>query len=261
MTPVLKTCHLLWLYALTFRLSAQNSYLKAMKLQRSYLADFASLLFPKLCCACGESLMGSEKLICTDCLYNLPYTHFHQQPDNIVARQFWGRLPISNAYAMLYFTKGGKVQQLMHHFKYQNMPHIGHMLGQMTGHQLILNDGFKQIDAIIPVPLHKSKLRKRGYNQSECFANGVAEILKAPVITDNLLRKSKTETQTHKSRFERAENMQNVFTLTDARALANQHLLLVDDVVTTGSTLEACGIALQDIPGVKLSIATIAYAE
>lgn len=232
-----------------------------MKLQRSYLADFVSLLFPQLCCACGESLVSGEALICTSCIYNLPYTNFHQQSDNIVAQQFWGRLPINNAYAMLYFTKGGKVQQLMHQFKYQNRPLIGNMLGQMAGRQLISSNAFKQVDAIIPVPLHKSKLRKRGYNQSECFAKGLAEVLKTPVITDNLVRKIKTETQTHKSRFERAKNMQHVFTLNNAGALAHQHILLVDDVVTTGATLEACSLALQIAPGIKLSIATIAYAE
>ena len=232
-----------------------------MNLQRSYLADFVSLLFPELCYACGDSLIGDEELICTNCIYNLPYTNFHQQADNIVARQFWGKLPVAHAFALFYFTKGGKVQELMHQFKYKNIPLIGNKLGQIAGRQLIQTDGFKQIDAIIPVPLHKSRLRKRGYNQSACFAEGLAGILNVPVITDNLVRKHATETQTHKSRFERAVNMEDVFTLHNATALAGKHVLLVDDVITTGSTLEACGTALLAAPGLSLSIATIAYAE
>lgn len=232
-----------------------------MKLQRSYLADFVSLLFPELCHACGSSLISGEELICTSCIYNLPYTNFHQQADNIVARQFWGKMPVSNTYALFYFSKGGKVQQLMHQFKYKNTPLIGNKLGQMAGAQLLQNPHYKKYDAIIPVPLHKSRLRKRGYNQSACFANGLAAVLNAPVLINNLVRKNATETQTHKSRFERAVNMQDVFVITDAAALADKHILLVDDVVTTGSTVEACGIALLTAPGLQLSIATIAYAE
>jgi len=232
-----------------------------MKLQRSYLADFVSLLFPELCYACGNNLIGDEELICTDCIYNLPYTNFQQQPDNIVARQFWGKLPVDGAFALFYFTKGGKVQELMHQFKYKNIPLIGNKLGQIAGRQLMQAEGFKQIDAIIPVPLHKSRLRKRGYNQSACFAEGLAEILNTPVITDNLLRKHATETQTHKSRFERAVNMQDVFIVNNPAALAGKHILLVDDVITTGSTLEACGAALLTVPHLRLSITTIAYAE
>lgn len=232
-----------------------------MKLQRSYLADFVSLLFPELCYACGDSLIGDEELICTDCIYNLPYTNFHQQPDNIVARQFWGKLPVDNAFALFYFTKGGKVQELMHQFKYKNIPLIGNKLGQIAGRQLIQTEGFKQINAIIPVPLHKSRLRKRGYNQSACFAEGVAEILNVPVITNNLVRKHATETQTHKSRFERAVNMQDVFIVNNPNELDGKHILLVDDVITTGSTLESCGIALLTVHDLRLSIATIACAE
>lgn len=226
-----------------------------------YFADFVSLLFPQLCHACGDSLVGAEDLICTHCIYNLPYTNFHQQPDNIVARQFWGKINTEAAYAMFYFTKGGKVQQLMHQFKYKNTPLIGNKLGGMAGGQLMDAPRFKNIDFIIPVPLHKSRLRKRGYNQSACFAEGLAQKLNAQVVTDNLVRIKATETQTHKSRFERSVNMQDVFVVNKPEQLADKNVLLVDDVVTTGATLEACGTALLSVPGLKLSIATIAYAE
>jgi ComF family protein len=228
---------------------------------RSYFADFVALIFPQLCHACGESLVAHEDLICTDCLYNLPYTNFHQQPDNIVAQQFWGKVKVDNAYALFYFTKGGKVQQLMHHLKYNNTPQIGNKLGNMAGAQLVQSTHLKNIDGIIPVPLHKSRLRKRGYNQSACFAEGLAETLGTQVVIDNLIRTKATATQTHKSRFERSVNMQEVFAVANAAALANKHILLVDDVVTTGATLEACAAALLTVPGLKLSIATIAYAE
>lgn len=232
-----------------------------MNLQRSYLSDFVSLLFPELCAACRESLLANEHLICTACVYNLPYTNFHLQPDNIVARQFWGKIPLEAAYALFYFNKGGKIQNLMHQFKYKGVKQIGNVLGRLAGEQLIKNDIFSNVDFIIPVPLHKKRLQQRGYNQSACFADGLAEKLNALPEFDNLVRSKATETQTHKSRFERFENMLEVFSVKDPGKLINKHVLLVDDVVTTGSTLEACGACLLKIPGLKLSIATIAYAE
>ncbi|WP_259068453.1 ComF family protein [Mucilaginibacter sp. X4EP1] len=232
-----------------------------MNLQRSYLSDFVSLLFPELCAACRESLLANEHLICTACIYNLPYTNFHLQADNIVARQFWGKIPLEAAYALFYFNKGGKIQNLMHQFKYKGVKQIGNLLGSLAGEQLVKNDIFSNVDFIIPVPLHKKRLQQRGYNQSACFAEGLAEKLNALAEIDNLVRSKATETQTHKSRFERFENMLEVFSVKAPGKLINKHVLLVDDVVTTGSTLEACGACLLKIPGLKLSIATIAYAE
>jgi ComF family protein len=232
-----------------------------MKLQGAYLADFVSLLFPELCNACGESLVNGEKLICTDCLYHLPFTEFHLKPDNMVAQQFWGKINLEAAYAMCYFTKGGKMQHLMHQFKYKGIQKIGDMLGNMAGKQLVENPIFSNADVIIPVPLHQSRLRKRGYNQSACFAAGLSKKLNIPVDENNLVRVRATETQTHRSRFLRFENMKEVFTLKYPESLVNKHVLLVDDVVTTGSTLEACGAELLKVEGLKLSIATIACAE
>ena len=232
-----------------------------MKLQTGYLADFVSLLFPELCQACSANLVAGEKLICTDCRYNLPFTNFHLKPDNLVAQQFWGKIHIEAGYAMCYFTKGGKLQHLMHQFKYRGVKKIGNLLGNIAGSQLMQSPVFKTVDLIIPVPLHKSRLRKRGYNQATCFAEGIAEKLNVPVIENTLVRERATETQTHRSRFSRFENMQEAFTIKNPEALKNQHILLVDDVTTTGSTLEACGSQLLKIEGLKLSIATIAYAE
>ncbi|MGZ3749913.1 MAG: ComF family protein [Mucilaginibacter sp.] len=232
-----------------------------MKLKTGYLADFVSLLFPELCQACGESLTAGEDLLCTDCRYHLPFTDFHLKPDNMVAQQFWGKINLEAAYAMCYFTKGGKMQQLMHQFKYRGIKKIGNLLGNIAGGQLAKSTAFNSVDLIIPVPLHKSRLRKRGYNQSTCFAEGLSQKLGAAVMENNLVRTRSTETQTHKSRFSRFENMQQVFVIQNPEALVNKHVLLVDDVVTTGSTLEACGAELLKIQGLKLSIATIACAE
>jgi len=232
-----------------------------MKVLRGYLADFISLLFPELCPACQASLVANERIICSDCSYNLPYTNFHLQADNTVARQFYGKINVEAAYALYYFTKGGKVQNLMHHFKYMGMQQIGNLLGNMAGAQLTENPVFNTVDLIIPVPLHKSRLKERGYNQSTCFAKGLAQKLNAIVEDNNLQRVVATATQTHKSRFARFENMQEVFVVKQPEKLINKHVLLVDDIVTTGSTLEACGIELLKIPGLKLSIATIAYAQ
>jgi len=149
----------------------------------------------------------------------------------------------------------------MHQFKYKGVKQIGNLLGRIAGEQLIKNDIFSTVDFIIPVPLHKKRMQQRGYNQSACFAEGLAEKLNASAEIYNLVRSKATETQTHKSRFERFENMLEVFSVEDSDKLINKHILLVDDVITTGSTLEACGACLLKIPGLKLSIATIAYAE
>jgi ComF family protein len=232
-----------------------------MNFNRGYLADFLSLLFPQLCEACNEKLSGQEKLICTNCLYNLPYTNFHQQTDHIVAQQFWGKIKLEGSYALFYFTKGGNVQRLIHHLKYKNKPQIGNMIGQIAGSRLAGNELFKTVDIIIPVPLHLSRMRKRGYNQSERFAQGLAEKLNAIVSIKNLVRTKATETQTKKSRYSRFENVSSVFAINNPEALAGKHILLVDDIMTTGSTLESCGNILLEIDGLRLSIATIAYAE
>ena len=231
-----------------------------MNLRTSYLADFVNLLFPRLCQACRANLLGTESLICTACLYNLPFTNFHNQPDNMVARQFWGKIELQYAYALLYFEKGGKVQHLMHQFKYQGMQKIGNKLGEISGLQLLQNIQLQQVDYIIPVPLHKSRLRERGYNQSANFAHGLAGKLMAQVEENNLIRTVKTATQTHKSRFARFENMQQVFAVKHPERMQGKHVLLVDDIITTGSTLEACAQELLKIPGLQLSIAAMAYA-
>lgn len=225
------------------------------------VSDVMELLFPELCNACGTNLYYGEKEICIQCLRDLPFTDFHLHTQNVVAKQLWGRLPDTNAMAMLYFRKGTKVQNLMHSLKYKGKTDVGIKLGSMIGERLKSSNNYNNIDLIIPVPLHLSKERFRGYNQSKTIADGIAEILEVAVSTSHLLREKPTETQTKKSRYTRYENMQSVFNVINFEELKNLHILLVDDVITTGATLEACGNALLNVGIKKLSIAAIAFAE
>lgn len=223
--------------------------------------DIVGLLFPNLCSGCGLSLYAGEKAICMHCLYDLPYTDFHLHSDNRVAKQLWSRLPFEAAMAMLYFKKGTKIQNLIHNLKYNGKTEIGYKLGNLLGQKLLLSEQYKAIDFIIPVPLHPKRERTRGYNQSVCIADGLAEVLGVPVQKTLLIRKKITETQTRKSRFIRYENMLSVFELLEAEQLQHKHVLLVDDVITTGATLEACGNALLNGGIKKISIASVAFAQ
>jgi len=232
-----------------------------MKEILSYFIDLIALFFPELCAACGRSLYRYEKIICTTCIYHLPHTNFHDDPENKMARQLWGRFPFVQAIAFLYFRKGNRIQNLMHQLKYKKSPETGIRLGELYAYELKRSTTFKPADLIIPVPLHPAKFKKRGYNQSECIANGLSSILAIPVSTTNLVRLENTETQTKKSRYARYENLINAFHILDESEFINKHVMLIDDVMTTGATLEACSILLQKIKGVEISICTIAYAE
>ena len=228
---------------------------------KNYFHDLLSLFFPELCTACGKNLFKNEVVICTTCIYNLPKTDFHLDDENRVARQLWGRFPFVQAISYLFFQKGGKVQSLMHQLKYNNSPQTGFRMGELYGYELKRSVSFKQPDLIIPVPLHSKRLKKRGYNQSEHIANGLGSILNVQVIVNNLQRFEATDTQTKKNRFARYENLKGAFQIKNPVEFISKHILLVDDVVTTGATLEACSLELLKINGVSISIATIAFAE
>lgn len=227
---------------------------------KDYLQDFISLFFPRVCMACGNTLYKHEHMICFSCQYHLPKTNFHLLEDNPVARQFWGKINFSAAASCYYFNKGGKVQHLVHQLKYKGYKEVGSHIGTIYGHDLKNSPLFSTIDAIIPVPLHPRKEARRGYNQAEWFAIGLAESMQAELDVTTLLRVQASETQTRKTRFRRWENVKEIFQLMDAERQAGKHVLLVDDVITTGSTLEAAGHELMKIPGVKVSVASIACA-
>jgi ComF family protein len=225
------------------------------------LNDFISLIFPQVCVSCGKSLYKNEQNICTYCIYHLPKTDFHLDNDNPIAKIFWGRTNIHSAGAFYGFNKGGKVQHLIHQLKYKGRKEIGFTVGKLYGFDLKQHENFNTVDVVIPVPLHPKKEKKRGYNQSESFAQGLATVLDAESNFTTLFRTYESETQTRKSRFSRWKNVETIFQLKNGESLAGKHILLVDDVITTGATLEACAQTLQQIPDIKISIATIAYAS
>lgn len=223
-----------------------------------YIDDLISLFYPRICLACGNTLFRHEDTICTYCLFHLPKTNFHKDDDNPVSRIFWGRVPLASATAYYHFGKGGKVQHLIHQLKYKGHQEIGVYIGKLYGLELMESPFFSGIDTVIPVPLHKSKQRKRGYNQSEQFAIGLSASMLAELDVHSLYRTFASETQTRKSRFNRWENVKEIFALRDEMNLKDKHILLVDDVITTGATIEACAAMLLKIPGVRVSVAAIA---
>jgi len=231
-----------------------------MRLTSSYLEDFLSLFFPELCASCGKNLFKNEVVICTNCLYNLPCTNFHLDRENQAARQLYGRIVFENAASFLYFKKGSKVQNLLHQLKYNHRPEVGVKLGELYGRELKKHELYAEADMIIPVPLHPAKIRRRGYNQSECFAAGLSAVLNIPVNNSILSRSVSTVSQTKKSRFERYENMKGAFSIRNSELLKEKHVLLVDDVLTTGSTLEGCAACLETGMPKKISILTLAFA-
>ena len=222
--------------------------------------DLLWLVYPQLCAACERPLNASDECICTFCRFHLPRTSFHLEADNPVARHFWGKVKIEAAASFLNFTKGEKVQHLIHQLKYKNRKDVGVFAGGLYGYDLKKSKIFSDADLIIPVPLHPDKERKRGYNQSACFAEGLSNTLNVPCNTNALIRNAMTETQTRKHRFERFENVNRVFSVQHPEEISGKHILLADDVITTGSTLVACAEALLQFPGTRVSIATMAYA-
>ena len=232
-----------------------------MFIAKRLVSDFICLLYPDLCNGCGIQLFHGERQICSKCLYDLPYTDFDQYSDNPIAKLFWGRIRCHNAMAMLYFRKESKVQNLIHRLKYKNQTSVGLVLGRLLGERLLQSDNYFDADLIIPIPLHPKKERIRGYNQSTFIAEGIAEILNIPVSHTNLIRQKNTESQTKKSRYQRFENMQCVFMVSDPESLKDKHILLIDDVITTGATFEACGAILLGHSIKKLGIVALAYTE
>jgi ComF family protein len=228
---------------------------------KRYPADFLSLLFPERCPACSCPMQNGERFICTACHYSLPQTGSHLNPDHPVSRIFWGRVRLESVAALYTFQKGGGVQHLIHQLKYKGRKEIGYEAGRLLGVHLKEVHPFNTCDYVIPVPLHIARERKRGYNQSEYFARGLGSSLKIPVDTAVLRREERSETQTRKNRFNRWKNVESVFRIHTAASLAGKHILLADDVVTTGATLEACVNTLQKAAPVKVSIAVMAMAN
>ena len=226
----------------------------------SVLTDFLNLLFPSLCIVCGENLHKHEHQLCISCLHNIPKTNYHLAANNPIEKRFWGKVPINRGTAFFFFQKGSPFQKVLHSLKYRNNQEIGELLGKYAAIELLDSVDFSSIDVVIPVPLHPKKHKTRGYNQSECIGKGLSKILEKPIDITSLIRIRENTTQTKKTVFERYENTEGIFIIQNQNILTGKHVLLVDDVLTTGSTLEACIRALIEIEGVKVSIFTLAIA-
>ena len=223
------------------------------------LKDFISLFYPEVCLACGEGLAEKEEFICTSCLYKLPKTDYHNYPTNPLYRAFYGRAEINAAAAYCYYAKGSMVQDLVHEIKYNGKKELGTCFGKWYGAELKNTSPFSELDYIIPVPLHPKKLKRRGYNQSTCFAEGLSLSMSVPVLPFAIIRLKDTETQTNKSRFSRWENVKDIFSVEDKEQLRNKHVLIVDDIITTGATMEACIHLLREASVASVSVASIGY--
>jgi ComF family protein len=218
------------------------------------------LLFPHVCTGCGSDILNEESVLCMRCIDAMPETNFELHSNNPVEKIFWGRLPLVGATAQFYFTKESLMQHLMHQFKYKSNKDLGLQLGRIMGEQ-ILKSGRFPVNALIPLPLFPAKQKKRGYNQATILCEGMAEAMHIPVFDKAITRPQHTETQTKKGRIERWKNMEGKFILSDPEAIRNKHLLLVDDVVTTGATFEACGNELLKAENVTLSLASLCVAS
>jgi ComF family protein len=220
--------------------------------------SFIDLIFPRICAGCQQPLQHKEEVICTDCRFELPFTNSHLQEDEKLNKRFMGKVKLEHSLAYLKFVKGGKVQRMMHELKYKGNVEVGELLGRMYGSELKENGFSDKFDVILPVPLHSNRLIIRGYNQSDSLAKGLSESLQIEWRNDVLKRGIETETQISKTRLERYENMKDVFFVNKPEGLSERKIVIVDDTLTTGATLESCVLALNDV-GVK-NVSIIAFA-
>lgn len=233
-----------------------------LKAVQRYASGLFNLFYPHTCVACGQALLAGENVVCYRCVADMPETGFWKDSNNRLAQRFWGRVTIQGAAALYRFNKGSGVQQLIHELKYRGRKDVGEYAGRLTGHRL-LEEGsvIKNIDLVVPVPLHWKKQRQRGYNQCDYFASGIAEVLGKPWLPDAVIRNSENVSQTQMDRFERWVNVASIFSIQNPAALSGKHILLVDDVMTTGATAEACLQAILSVPGTTASFVAIAAAE
>jgi len=228
-------------------------------LKYNFLTDFINLLYPNLCLICGESLIKNEEQLCSKCLYQIPKTNYHLIKNNPIEKRFWGKVPVVQATSFFFFQKGSPFQKLLHQLKYHGNKELGEILGKYAAADLILTDYFSAVDMIVPVPLHPKKYNQRGYNQSEWIGKGLSAILQKPQIIDNLVRIKESTTQTKKSVYERYENTEGIFSVKDKNSFSNSHILLIDDVLTTGATMSAASQLL--IQAGAESVCGIAFSQ
>jgi ComF family protein len=225
------------------------------------IKNLLNLFFPKICFGCSHLLSDNEDYLCTKCRHDLPVTNYHFNNDNTVEKIFYGRVKIEKATALLHFEKKGIVQHLIHNLKYKGYEDIGLFLGKWFGHELASVEDYSAIDVVIPVPLHKKKQRKRGYNQVAKFGAQIALALNADYIDNVLIKTTNTKTQVFKKRIARWNSDNEIFTIKNDELIDGKHILLVDDIITTGATIEACANILTKAKNVKISVASMAIAS
>ena len=227
---------------------------------REWLDNIINLFYPRVCAACGDALLKDEETVCLKCRYLLPKTGYEMNPENPLAQGFYGRVKFHAVTACFFFAKQGKVQHLIHELKYKGNWEAGVFLGQQLGESIKDAPLFQGIDYLVPIPLHPKREKKRGYNQSMMIARGISEITNIPIGGKYLIRVVNTSTQTKKSKEERFQNVKDIFQVCHADELQGKHILLIDDVLTTGATLESCAHKFENIPGITISAATAACA-
>ncbi len=238
-----------------------NTDIRTSNIENKMFQSFLDLIFPRICAGCQQPLQLNEEHICTDCRFDLPRTNSHLEPDRKLINKFAGKVNLEHSLAYLKFVKGGKVQKIMHEIKYRDNQELGEMLGRMYGSELREKGFSEHFDLVLPVPLHKKRLIVRGYNQSDSLAKGLAESLRIEWRDDILKRGIETESQISKSRLQRYKNMQDVFFVENFEGLQSRKIVLVDDTLTTGATLESCVLALNDVGVKNVSIIAMATAE
>lgn len=232
-----------------------------VSLLNDVLEPLRHIFYPHICVGCGSDTLPEDRFLCFKCQSDLPRTFFAMHGNNPLEKIFWGRIPLAHACSEVYFSKDSAVQNIIHQFKYAAQKEVAIECGRWMGKSLLNSGRFSDVDVIVPVPLHKSKQKRRGYNQSLLICRGINEIWSLPIIIDNVQRVTATSTQTRKKRIERWENVKESFIVSNSEALQNKHILLVDDVITTGATIEACGSKILEVPDVRLSIASFAFAS
>lgn len=225
-----------------------------------YLHSLINLFFPHCCIVCGTPLIQGEEFLCTRCNINLPRTNYHLLPENPIEKMFWGKVDLVHASSYVFYHRGSELRKIVRRMKYTGQKEVGQAMGRFMASELFTSGFFEGIDILIPVPLHPKKLKKRGYNQSEWLAKGIAVITGLPILSSAVARVKNVETQTHKTPFERWENVENIFVLQHPEEIKGKHLLLIDDVLTTGATVLSCMYALSEAEDIKISLLTMAVA-
>jgi ComF family protein len=229
---------------------------------KSIFDDLLYLVYPNLCVGCHQEAVSDEELFCIDCETKLPITDFHDIQTNEATERMAGGFGFLRGLSMFRFYPGGIVQHMIHEIKYRGQTNIARRLGRRYGTILTELSDFSDLHCVVPVPLHPRKLRSRGYNQSSFFAEGLADSMECYTSSKYLVRTKETSSQTSKTRFERLQSMMQALSVgAKANSLEGKHVLLVDDVLTTGATLTSCAQALSSIPGIKISFATIGLAQ